>query len=140
MSQAQMLRQHHRSLLEMAHELERGLEALDVRERRQRIVHCLSRMSGLLALHLAMEDKGLYPRLLAQSDQAVVETARRFFDEVGGFKRTFEDYRRRWMRPEAFESSWGEFAAESRMVLRALRDRIQREDRDIHQLMEALGI
>ena len=82
----------------------------------------LSRMSGLLALHLALEDRVMHPRLQAQSSYAVVEASRRNSAEVGGFKEDFGAYKKKWLRPAAIESAWVDFAGETRTILRGLRE------------------
>lgn len=138
MSNAMMLRRHHRGLLEMAKELEKGLDLADQRARRQAVTFCLSRMTGLLALHLALEDKVMYPRLLGHRDWEVGSQTRRFLAEVGGFKEAFDAYRGKWMRPDR-ETAWSEFTADTRAMLKTLRERILLEEGRLYPLLERAG-
>lgn len=137
MSNAQMLRKHHQGLQQMANELEKCLDDRDARARLQGVVLWLSRMTGLLALHLAMEDKVMYPRLLGHRDWEVGSRARGFLAEVGGLRSAFDAYRRRWTRPPATDAEWEAFARETRAFLAALRTRIGLEEKEIYRLLEA---
>lgn len=140
MSQANMLRKHHKSLGEMALELEKSLGGPPSPAARQAVILVLSRMGGLLALHLAMEDHVMYPLLRAQADGAAAAAARRSFAEVGGLKDGFDAYRTKWMRPSALEASWEAFAAETRVFLESLRERIGREERELFPALDDLGL
>lgn len=139
MSNAQMLRKHHQGLHQMANELEKCLDEKDARARHQGTILWLSRMTGLLALHLAMEDKVMYPRLLGHRDWRVGSRARGFLAEVGGLRSAFDAYRRRWTRPAATDAEWADFAQETRAFLASLRTRIGLEEREIYGLLEKVS-
>lgn len=140
MSNSQMLRKHHQGLHQMADELEKCLAEADAHIRLQGSILRLARMTGLLALHLALEDKVMYPKLLGHRDGDVGARARAFQAEVGGLRDAFDAFRRRWMRPAAIASGWDLFAEETRALLKALRSRIRLEDREIHSLLEKAAI
>jgi hemerythrin-like domain-containing protein len=139
MSNEQMLRKQHQGLHQMANELEKSLAAPDPRARLQTAILWLSRMTGLLALHLALEDKVLYPQLIGRGEGEAESRLRGFVAEVGGLKADFEAYRRRWARPAAMESDWEAFARETRVFLDGLRSRIRLEDKEVYVLMEKAG-
>lgn len=139
MSNAQMLRKHHQGLKQMANELEKCLADKDAKVRLQVAVIWVSRMTGLLALHLALEDKVMYPRLVAHRDWEVGTLARGYQAEVGGLRDAFEAYRKRWSRPAAMAAEWDAFARETRVILAALRSRVLLEEKEIYGLLEKVG-
>ncbi len=89
------------------------------------------RLNHLLAVHLAKEDKHLYPQLKASPNAEIAVMAHRFELEMGGLAETFMAYSKRW-DAEATNRDWEGFCKETRQVLLALRWRIQREERDLY--------
>lgn len=97
----------------------------------------LSRLAGQVSFHLAMEDDSLYPRL-ASSDNAQARTvATTFLQEMGGLAEVFTAFSRKW-QVSAIEADPQGFTAESRKVLAALGDRIQRENSVLYPLADKL--
>jgi hypothetical protein len=139
MCNAQMLRKHHQGLHQMANELEKCLSEKDARARLQVTILWLSRMTGLLAFNLALEDKVMYPRMIGHRDWEVGSRARAFQFEVGGLRNAFDAYRRRWSRPAGIEADWEGFARETRDFLTALRSRIGLEEKEIYSLLEKVA-
>ena len=87
------------------------------------------RLNHLLMVHLAKEDKLLYPSLLAMP--AARALAQRFADEMGGLASTYLAYNAAWPI-ERIEQDWAGFGAATRGVMKALRQRILREERDLY--------
>lgn len=56
----------------------------------------VSQISGILRMHLAMEDKALYPRLAAHADERLRELSKRYAEEMGGLHASFTSYLARW--------------------------------------------
>ena len=94
----------------------------------------LSRLGGKLAVHLAMEDRSLYPFLKAQPDRALSRTAWRFQEEMGGIHAAFSAFSARWPNPPAISADPLAFAAEASAVLAALEQRIRREEAELFPL------
>lgn len=89
------------------------------------------RLNHLLAVHLAKEDKHLYPTLKMSSDAEIAAIARRFEAEMGGLAAAYAAYAQRW-DASAVADDWAGFCADTREVLTALRLRIRREERDLY--------
>ena len=51
----------------------------------------ISRLSGLLNVHLNSEDRYLYPKLLESNDSSVKTLAKRYQDEMGGLIGEFNE-------------------------------------------------
>lgn len=140
MSNSEMLRKHHKDLVELVVELESGLALPKDDTRIQSIRSCLSRLAGLLTIHLSMEDKVMYPKLHAHPDAKVVEMSKRFSSEMEGIKGVFEGYKKKWMGPNAIESGWAEFLSDTKGLIAALRARISKEDNELYPLVDSLDI
>ena len=101
-----------------------------------KICRILSRMSGKLSIHLAAEDKSLYPRLVASDDAGTSEVAKRFQEEMSGLGDVYNAFAAKWRTPQAIDDDFEGFVAESGEVFAALGDRIARENRELYPLAD----
>jgi hypothetical protein len=93
-------------------------------------------LSGKVRVHLAMEDRSLYPDLLAHANPTVREKARRFQAEMGELGKAFFAYVARWPHHQAVAADPAAFGRETRDVLRALAARMLAEDTDLYPAAE----
>lgn len=96
----------------------------------------LERLSTVLKVHLALEDKALYPHLITHDNPDVRRTAGEFQFHMGRLAQEFEAFHARWSRPGEIESSAYEFAVEYRELSEALRRRMDMEDTTLYVLVE----
>ncbi len=89
-----------------------------------------------LIAHLAIEDRWLYPMLIAGTEQKTAATARRFQDEMGGLAATFTNYMAKWS-DQRIASEWPAYCAETRILVAALTNRIERENKELYPLARA---
>ncbi|GGA38595.1 hemerythrin domain-containing protein [Sphingomonas psychrolutea] len=87
------------------------------------------RLNHVLMVHLAKEDKVLYPRLLAKPETRAL--AQRFASEMGDLAKVYLGYASKWTI-ERIQADWQGFGEETREVMAALRRRILREERDLY--------
>jgi len=97
---------------------------------------CVADLSGRLMVHLQLEDRHLYPELLASHRADLRAVAARFHGSLGALRGTAETFSRRWLRPTAIEGSPAAFAAELRALLHTLAERIAAEDAELFPLAE----
>lgn len=88
----------------------------------------LAKLGGVLRIHLAQEDKVLYPRLMRSVDPEVADTARRFVAEMGQIGPAFAAYADTWRFADAIIAEPDRFRAETDVLFAALGDRIEREN------------
>lgn len=131
----ELYRGQHRALLDAARALEGLLERQGEGSGPQARA-LLARLGGKLTVHLQMEDRQLYPELLASPSEDVRRTAARFLEEMGSLRETADAFLRRWLPGGAIEAARETFAAEARPVLRALAARVDAEDRVLYPLAE----
>lgn len=94
------------------------------------------RLNRVLLMHLAKEDRLLYPRLQACGDVRTEAMATRFAREMGGLAEAYLAYANGWTHNRIL-GDWDGFAADTRKIVRALRQRIEREERDLYPLLTA---
>lgn len=134
-----MYREQHEHLLAAARELDALLDAGALRADGKAARAALSRLSGRLHVHLAMEDRSLYPGLLARPEAPVRDAAARLQEEMGRLRAEVDAYLLRWRSVRDLEDRPEGFVAETRAMLAALEARIRREDRELFPLLDEPG-
>lgn len=139
MLRTQNYRDQHEQLLGLAGELGGLLSSPDNAFPATQARHILSEIAGRLTVHLAMEDKHLYPNLLQHTDTAVRQTAERFVNEMGGIATVFKTYLANWPSADAVARNPAGFRSATQGILKALGGRIQQENTVLYPLMDALA-
>jgi hypothetical protein len=126
------LTRQHRELVKMATEMFGWLDVEKLQRGAGDAHRLLSSLTGILNVHLAMEDRSLYPRLLQHFDAPLRDLARRFLDERGVLREQFDAYRARWPSTATIEAGAAAFIDETRVVLGMLWNRMKLEDDVLH--------
>jgi hypothetical protein len=136
MARIDAFRKHHDDILTIAHQINAQLDDAYSDSTAERLRMLLAKLAGLVNLHLAMEDRALYPQLLAHADAEIAETARRFNDEMGAVAASFVAYIKAWPTASAIKKAPMRFTTESKMIFNALSKRIHRENEELYVLLE----
>ena len=99
----------------------------------------LARLAGILRTHFALEDELLYPRMIESDHREAALMARVYRDEVAHLATRFDRFIERWSSSDAIAGARRQFRFEAGMLFAALRDRIDRENRDLYPLAEEAG-
>lgn len=138
MSRTSALRRQHDAASALASRLQDEIE----RHRADRDTHgisvMLAKLLGLLSIHLAQEDRSLYPAMMASGDERAAAVARRFAEEMGGLAGRLKTFAAHWSSPAAIASNYDDFRQEAGTVLAALGERIERENECLYPLADAL--
>lgn len=138
MQPTQIFREQHREILEIAGQINEHLSVQSLDENPKDVSKLLARLAGKLKGHLAMEDRALYPKLLAHEDNQINQTAARFQHEMGGIADTFGAYQGRWSSPDAIQASPKDFIVESKRLFSALSRRIDSEDNFLYKMLDEI--
>ena len=125
------LRQAHQELLQLIDTMSPKLVPSELARDGNNTRAMLSMLAGKLTIHLAMEDRALYPRLATHADGDVRKLAERFEKEMGGILGVFKQYVAHWPTAEAIQSNSAGFVHETQEIFDALRARIAKEDAEI---------
>jgi hemerythrin-like domain-containing protein len=102
------------------------------------IAQLIISMSSIIKLHLAIEDRSLYPALARSGDGHMVNKGRQFQVEMGTIAQAYEKFALHWNTAKALQEEEEAFKADANIVLRKLHERIQRENVDLYPKVEAL--
>jgi hypothetical protein len=97
----------------------------------------LSRMSGLLKMHVAMEIEGLYPQLLEHQDDEVRLLATRTIDKLQSVYEGFLQFRSNW-HADAVQANREAFIKQASFVARAFGESTQREEEGLYAHVDAI--
>ncbi len=126
--------EQHNEVLALATAIEGHLDTAEIAANPVAVSAKLVQMFGKFSVHLAIEDRALYPRLAQASDPALRQMALRFEREMSGITERFEGYRKAWPGPRAISKDPARFVAETRELLAGLRNRIRRENEELYSL------
>lgn len=104
------------------------------------IAQQIIKMSATIKLHLAIEDKSLYPALAKCHDPELVAKGRHFQIEMGTIAQPYEKFAFKWNTAQKLQDDEDGFKAEANVVLRLLHSRMQRENVDLYPKVEALVV
>jgi DUF438 domain-containing protein len=135
-----VLRSQHDEALAMAERLIELVDHYDPRSAAIPLVMQLNRLLGLLRVHFTHEDVELYPALTTSGDPQAARTAQRFADEMGGMAVEFECFARRWSCSTTIAGNIDEFREAAHQLLLDLAVRIERENRCLYPLAEAVVV
>jgi hypothetical protein len=114
----------------------RELVQIGVQEHADAILNQLVAMSSVIKLHLAAEDRVLYPALMGATDPLVAQTGKRFQEEMGDLAQAYAAFVSRWNLVSKISHDPEGFRSDANNVFKALHLRVQRENRELYPLAE----
>jgi len=108
-----------------------------IRNNADDIAKMIISMSSIIKLHLAVEDKILYPALQSTNNASLARMGKRFQDEMTSIARAYLDFARKWNAASTLASNPEEFRSDANSVLRVLYERMRKENTDFYPVIEA---
>jgi len=131
-----VMRRQHLSISEdlsyLITQTEKGEKELDAAETALRI----SRLAGKLKIHMLEEDKFLYPELLNHPDYEVKMMANQYISEMGSLAEEYARFKTKYNTPGKILADPDTFISEAKTILRALKNRISKEDNELYAFIE----
>ncbi len=127
----------HREIMAHVDEL-RELVQDGIGENAAAIARLVVTMSSVVKLHLATEDRVLYPAYLSSKDSSVSNIAQMFQKEMGDLASAYLEFVGRWSRPSKVSGDPAGFKADANNIFKALHYRIQRENKELYPLSDRL--
>mgnify|MGYP000328676148 CR=1 FL=1 len=111
------------------------LNIKDVLSDTRTIKSLIDDLISALDIHLAVEDKSLYPLLLNHTNQEIKSTVQSFIDEMGEIRQTVLLYRRKWTSISKIQEEPNKFIGETSIILEALITRMHKENLELFTLL-----
>jgi len=98
------------------------------------IAKSIVRMSSSIKLHLAAEDRYVYPTLANSSDPAIAKLGTQFQQEMGGIAAAYVEFAGKWNTAPNVAADPEGFKDHANAIFKALHERIQRENKELYPL------
>ena len=130
------LQRQHNEIGAQVKEIEMDLTAANVSTNAFDISMKISRLAGLISIHLKTEDEHLYPNLKAQQDEKVKRIAEQFSREMGGIAKAFSEYKNTYRISSNIKANPEKFIKDTTEILKALKKRVSNEDSVLYPLLK----
>lgn len=130
-----LLKNQHKSIRQLIQEFEQELKAGDLDQRAFDLSLKISKLSGVLVLHLKSEDEYLYPALTGSVNEEIRKTAQQLYTEMGSLSAEFMKYKSTYMSATKIKNNIPQFLEASQKIISALKKRLDTEDRRIYQFI-----
>lgn len=130
-----LLKNQHKSIRQLIQEFEQELNTGDLDHKAFDLSLKISKLSGVLVLHLKSEDEYLYPTLKSSKNDEMRRTAEQLYSEMGTLSAEFMKYKSTYMSATKIKDNIPQFLEASKKIISALKKRLDTEDRRIYQLI-----
>lgn len=94
-------------------------------------------LSTLVKLHLAIEDRILYPAVQNAGDPRLAEMGKAYQDDMKGIAGHYINFARRWSQARQVATEPEAFRNDANTVLKMVHQRMQRENTEFYPAIEA---
>jgi hypothetical protein len=138
MSKTESFRAQHKEIGELVLRVEKDLSPDKLRApgKAEEVRSTLSSLAGKLAIHLAMEDKSLYPQMLSSNNDEAKKMADSYAKEMGTLAGAFKDYVTKWGNAGIIRDDAEAFCAQTKEVFTLLKKRVEREEAHLYPLRD----
>ena len=126
----------HKEIHELVKEIQKWKFTADVETHAEELTKNVAKLAGVLSVHLAAEDKYLYPSLMKSEDATVRECAKRFADDMGDLSKDFNAYKSTYNTAGKIKGESHKFVADTSVIIGALLNRLQKEDMELYPLVK----
>lgn len=96
----------------------------------------ISKLAGLLRIHLLEEDQFLYPNLLQSPEDDIRSMAKQYIQEMGDLAQEYTAFKMKYNVGSKIRGQEETFMKEARLVIKALKERMEREDKGLYQIIK----
>ncbi|MBW7858631.1 MAG: hemerythrin domain-containing protein, partial [Leptonema sp. (in: Bacteria)] len=129
--------QDHSDLLILVNALQSAIDSTDEKLRPELVFEALAKLSGRLMVHLAFEDKAIYPELLNSKNAEVTKLATEFQSEMATIATVFTEFIYRWSDINSIRESFDEFKEETFTIFKVLGSRVKKENEVFYPIAES---
>lgn len=129
-------KQQHRDILDGIDQL-RTLSRAGVAENAGQIAQGIKSLGQLINLHLAIEDRILYPMLQKSDNASLASMGREYQAEMSAIATPFISFARKWNSASVLNSDPEGFRSDANTVLKRVYERMRREDTEFYPAIES---
>ncbi|WP_019849626.1 hemerythrin domain-containing protein [Desulfitobacterium sp. PCE1] len=130
-----LLKNQHSIIRQLIQEIEEEIRLGNLDHKAFDLSLKISKLSGILVLHLKSEDEYLYPALKSSKDETLSKTAEQLYQEMGTLSAEFLQYKSIYMSATKIKADIPQFIEGSKEIFSALKNRLNTEDKKLYQLI-----
>jgi hypothetical protein len=138
MARTDSFRKQHQDIVTVVKAISSKLNPAAVEADSPGIRALMSQLMGKLNVHLAMEDKALYPNMLEAKDAHIIATTKRYIAEMGGISAAAKKYSEAYPSAQSITANSGNFIRDSNGLFSALSARVQREESELYPMADKM--
>lgn len=127
----------HSDLLILVKTLQSAIDSTDEKSQPELVFKALAALSGRLMVHLAFEDKAIYPELLNSKNSEISKLATEFQSEMAAIAGVFSDYVYKWSDINSIRESFDIFKEETATIFKVLGSRVKKENEVFYPMAES---
>lgn len=131
-------RKQHSGIVENAQNIQDLLDPDLLKNNSHGIRKLITKLSNSLKIHLILEDRALYPILINSSDGKIRDMSRKYIDEMGTISDLYISFSQKWKTGSSIKNHAAVFIDETKNILKALLDRIERENTELYQIIDKM--
>lgn len=129
------LERQHKEIEEIVSDIKQKVNNNNIDQDAAHIAKQISMLAGKLRIHLATEDKNMYPYLLKSSNANVQKIAKEYADEMGHISQAFMNYKDKFNTRTKITKSPEEFKSETKEIFKVLEERMTKEDTHLYKFL-----
>lgn len=102
------------------------------------IAQQVKELGKVVTLHLAIEDRILYPAVQKADDAGIAAMGKAYQEEMKGIANRYIRFTNQWSDPARVAAEPDEFRAAANTVLKNVYQRMQRENREFYPAIESM--
>ncbi|MBI3420320.1 MAG: hemerythrin domain-containing protein [Proteobacteria bacterium] len=138
MSVTESLHRQHLEILKLAGQIEAQLPSLPSGAEAKEVHQILSDLTRVLTVHLALEDKALYPELAKSYSAKARALSQEYMNEMGHLAQAYKEYIGVWSSSQAIQDRAAIFRAQTLQLFGLLKERIDKEEKYLYPLADEL--
>lgn len=100
----------------------------------------INKLAGQLKIHLLEEDKFLYPELLKGDDKEIQEMTNLYIREMGDLASEYDKFKAKYNTASKIKGNIELFITEAKEVVKVLKARITKEDKELYYLIKVRNL
>ena len=136
MAHTDLYRKQHKEILDIAARIRPLLDTKTLAVEGTQANNLSGQLAGKLRVHLTVEEKGLFPQLIAHPIADVRTKAQQYQGELGNLLKAFNDFTTRYPSPAAIQQAPAGFAKDAGQFLDLLSARLNVEENDLYTLVD----
>lgn len=113
-------------------EIIKGVEEMNISE----LALHINILAGQIKVHLLEEDEFLYPSLLKSNDAQISGMAKEYIEEMGDLFGAYTNFKMKYNIGNKIKADKDKFLEEIQIVLKALKERITKEENELYHIIQ----